>query len=128
MQAAEFTDQFVAGAQVEMVGVGEDDLCAEFFERFVGERFNGCLCAYRHEKRRLDGAVRSGQAAAAGAGWIGLRYFKGEAHPSSVSGENERPAHAKNHEGGPNAKGDGKRFRTFQLLGIHGGKSDSQQN
>ena len=35
MQSAEFADQFVAGAKIEMIGVGEDDGGAELFERFL---------------------------------------------------------------------------------------------
>ncbi len=41
MQAAHAADGFVAGAQIEVIGVAEDDLGAEGFERVLGDGFDG---------------------------------------------------------------------------------------
>ena len=49
-----------------MIGICEDNLCAEFFEGFLSERLDGCLGANGQEERRLNNAVRSAEAAAAG--------------------------------------------------------------
>src|SRR6266403_4315784 len=88
VQAAELAHKFVAGTQIKMIGIREDDFRAEVFERFLGERFDGGLGANGHEDRSFDGAVRGRQAATTGTGRIGLRYFKGNIHSPSVSGEN----------------------------------------
>ncbi len=90
MQPAELADEFVAGTQIEMVGVGKNDFCAELFERFLRQGFDGSLRTHRHEERRLDGAVGRGQAAAARARRIGLRNFKRKTHTPSLSEENPR--------------------------------------
>jgi hypothetical protein len=68
-----------------MIGVGEDDLRAKFFERFVRQRFNGCSGPHWHEGRRFNLTVRSVQAAAASAGCVGLFYFKGKIHLRSLA-------------------------------------------
>ena len=65
MKPAELADQFVAGTQIEMIGVGEDDFRAELFECFLRQGFDGSLRAHGHEERSLDGAVGGGEAAAA---------------------------------------------------------------
>jgi hypothetical protein len=57
MQAAHAADGFVAGAQVEMVGVAEDDFCAEGLERVLGDGFDGSLRADGHEDGGLDGLM-----------------------------------------------------------------------
>src|SRR6266702_4238272 len=67
MQAAKFANEFVPRAQIEMIGIRENNFRAELFERFIAQAFYGGLRAYRQEKRSLDGAVGRGQAAAAGA-------------------------------------------------------------
>ena len=68
VQSAELPDQFVAGAQEEMVGVGEDDAGLEFVpEIALVQSFDGGLRADRHEDGRRDVAVRGVQDAGAGA-------------------------------------------------------------
>ena len=59
MQPAAPRDELVAGPQVQVIGVAEDDLarrrrssCA------MRQRLDGALRADRHEDRRLDDAVR----------------------------------------------------------------------
>src|SRR6266446_2867289 len=66
VQAAELAHKFVAGTQIKMIGIREDDFRAEVFERFLGERFDGGLGANGHEEWGFDGAVWRGQAATAG--------------------------------------------------------------
>ncbi len=90
MQPAELADEFVARTQIEMIGVCEDNFRAEFFERFLGQGFDGSLRAHGHEERSLDGAVGRGQAAAARAGRIGSSYVKRKTHKPSLSEENPR--------------------------------------
>lgn len=68
VEATEFTDDFGAGAQIEVVGIAEDDLCAELDELFGVDRFYGALGADGHEDGRLDLAVGKIECAAAGGG------------------------------------------------------------
>jgi len=93
VQAAKLADEFVAGAQIEMIGIGEDDFRAEFFEGFLREGFDGSLRADGHEEGSLDRAVRRGQASAACTRRVGLRNFKRKIHSESVSGES--PCHGR---------------------------------
>jgi hypothetical protein len=128
MKPAELADQSVAGAQVEMIGVGEDDFRAELFERFLRQGFDGSLRAHGHEEGSLDRAMRRGQAAAPRAGGVGLRYFKGKLHSGSVSGENpgnggtqqcEKQVDAYNYAGG---------FWHREFFRVHAMKTDGRQN
>ena len=41
MKAAHAANCFVAGAQIEVIGVAEDDFCAERFERLLRDGFDG---------------------------------------------------------------------------------------
>src|SRR5258708_38669681 len=54
MQATKLADQFVAGTQIKMVGIREDDCRAELFERFIAQAFYSGLRANRQEEQRLD--------------------------------------------------------------------------
>src|SRR5262249_2873422 len=60
MKAAASRDEIVARPQIEVIGVAEQDLRAEFFEIPVRDAFDGALRADRHERRRLHVAVRRG--------------------------------------------------------------------
>jgi hypothetical protein len=72
VEAAKVADQFVAGAQPEVVGVAKDDLGTEFFKFLGVEGFYGSLSADRHENRCFDRPVGQNESAAAcGAAWIG---------------------------------------------------------
>src|SRR5262249_18334635 len=64
VQTAQLANPLVAGTQIKVVGIAENDLRAEFFQRFVAEAFYRSLRAYGHENRRFDQAVRSGQSSA----------------------------------------------------------------
>ena len=69
MESAKPLDEIGSGAEVEVIGVGEDDLRVEVgFEVALGEAFDGGLCADRHEGGRFDDAVGSVKQARAGAG------------------------------------------------------------
>ena len=66
MQAAEAADQLMAGPDVEMVGVAEDDLGAQLLEVFRGHALDRGLGAHRHEDRGLHRAVQGAHLAAPG--------------------------------------------------------------
>src|ERR1700736_16100 len=68
-----------------MIGVGEDDARAQFFERFMPQRLDGRGGSHRHECRGFNLAVRGGQASASGAGRVGLFYFKRKIHFGSLA-------------------------------------------
>ena len=55
-----------AGAQHQVVGVGEYDLCPGCAHGFGRKTFHRRLRAHRHEKRRCDQPVRGRDLAAAG--------------------------------------------------------------
>ena len=84
-----------------MIGVGENDFRAEFFEGFLRERLDGSLRANGEKKRSLHDAVRRGEAAAARAGGLAFQDFERKTHPPSVSGEDERPTDTTKDENGP---------------------------
>jgi hypothetical protein len=86
VEAAELTDEVVTGAEEKMVGVGEDDLRAEFLgEVALRETFDGGLSAYGHEDGRLDVAVGGMKDAGAGAGDGALgENFEGDLAQVSV--------------------------------------------
>ena len=66
VQAAERGNPLGAGAQHQVIGVGEHDLCAGCAHGFGRKTFHRRLCAHRHEKRRCDQPVRGRDLAAAG--------------------------------------------------------------
>ena len=57
MQAAHVGYQLVAGAEREMISVGEDETCPRLFELLRRQPLDRRLCADRHEHRRFDGAM-----------------------------------------------------------------------
>src|ERR1700730_17707120 len=68
-----------------MIGVGKEDARAEFFERFMRQSLDRCGGSHRHECWGFDLSVRRGKASAAGAGRIGLLYFKRKIHLRSLA-------------------------------------------
>ena len=68
METAELADDFGAGAEIEVVGIPEDDLRAELGELIRVDGFYGALRADGHEDGRLDFAVGKIERAAAGSG------------------------------------------------------------
>ena len=66
-------DEFVAGAEVEVVGIGQQDGDAKILGQIaLGKAFDGGLGADGHEYRRFDGAVRRMEQSGAG---TGMRAF-----------------------------------------------------
>jgi len=55
----------MAGTKIKMIGIREDDFCAEFFERFIAQALYGGLRAYGQKKGSFDCTVGRGQASAA---------------------------------------------------------------
>ena len=69
VESAELTDGFVAGAEEEVIGVGQDDFGVEVVEELGGEdAFDRCLSANGHEDRGFDGAVGGVEDTGSGAG------------------------------------------------------------
>jgi hypothetical protein len=70
----------MAGAEIQMVGVAEDDLRAEGLEDVLGNGFDGAGSADGHEDRGLDCLVgqMEGRAASAGRGCV--EHVEVEAH------------------------------------------------
>lgn len=92
MQAAHFADEFGARTQKKMVGIGEDDLRAEGFEGLLRESFYAAQRSDRHERGRVNHAMRRFQTAKARTAGIGTQNFKAKRHPPSVSGKDSRKA------------------------------------
>ena len=85
MDAAHAADEFVAGAEIEVVGVGEDELRAgaggaEVFEDALLDGFDRSGSAYGHEDRRFDDAVRKLELSAATAFQCGALDMEAEVH------------------------------------------------
>ena len=66
MDAAERLDDRLAGSEVEVVRVGEDDVGAERADLVGVERLDGSLRPDGHESRRPDVPVRRGENTGAG--------------------------------------------------------------
>ena len=58
VQPAAPRDQIVTGPQVQVIGVAQNDLGAERLEAVVERGLHRAARADRHERRRLDAAVR----------------------------------------------------------------------
>jgi hypothetical protein len=69
MQAAEAANGLVSGAEIEVIGVAENDFCAEGFERVLGDGLDGSGGADGHEDGGLDSAVRQMELGATAAGF-----------------------------------------------------------
>src|SRR5688572_22496856 len=61
VETTERADAFGARPQIEMIGIGEDDLCAEIVEIAMCYGFHGALSADSHERGRVHDAVRRRQ-------------------------------------------------------------------
>ena len=81
VQPAETADEFVAGPQVEVIGVAEDDRGAAVEQVAGTQGLYGCLRAHRHEHGRVDDAVRRFQAPEAGlAAGVASKDIKRQRH------------------------------------------------
>ena len=67
VKAAHAANGFVAGAEIEVISVAEDDFCAERFERVLRDGFDGALRADGHKDRGFDGLMRQDETAATAA-------------------------------------------------------------
>ena len=65
MEAARARDEIVARTKVQVIRVGEQDLGAKVLQLLDRHALDGAARADRHERRRLDDAVREGETAAA---------------------------------------------------------------
>ena len=81
VQSADLAHERVARPQMQVVGVGEDHLRARLAQVARVERLHRRQRADRHERRRLDGAVRRGEGAGArgAVGRSAMRKEKGGA-------------------------------------------------
>src|SRR5438132_11979472 len=75
MQTAGARDRLFAGAQMQVVRVRQNDLGAELMQLIDRDGFDGATRAHRHERRRLDDAVRKLQSAAP-SGAVTVRELK----------------------------------------------------
>jgi hypothetical protein len=80
VESAHATNEFVAGAEIEMVGVAENDFGTQRFERILRNGLNGALCADGHENGSFDGLMRKMKAAAAPAGGVCVEELEVKAH------------------------------------------------
>jgi hypothetical protein len=68
VKATHAANGFVAGAEIEVISVAEDDFCAEGFERVLRDGFDGSLRADRHEDWSFYGLMGQKETAATAAG------------------------------------------------------------
>jgi hypothetical protein len=84
MQSTRSGNDFEAGAQVEMVGIAQNDLRAHLVQFARVESLDAGLRADGHKHRRLDDAARGGQSAEARFGVrVGFKEFKHRAEDKS---------------------------------------------
>src|SRR5687767_10693245 len=72
VEATHFLDEVVARPQMEMIGVGENHLRTHRAQLVRVECLHGSESAYRHERRRLDVAVRGVEHSAPCCATLGL--------------------------------------------------------
>ena len=83
MQPTQVAHLFHAGAQVEVISISQKDLRAEFFEDVLRNSLDRCNCADRHEYRRFDDTVWSGEASQTGS-ILGRVNLKGNGHQKGL--------------------------------------------
>ena len=57
MQTAQLADGFVAGAQKQVVGVGQQKLCAQLLQHRLRQRLHRARRPHRHEHGRVHHSV-----------------------------------------------------------------------
>jgi hypothetical protein len=80
MQAAEPADEFVAGTQIKMIRVAEQNLHAKLGERLLRQALYRSGRADGHECGRINHAVRRRQAPQPRSGRIGFQDFEMKIH------------------------------------------------
>ena len=83
VQTTAARDQIVAGPQIQVIRVAQQDLRTEAFEIPVRDTLDGALGADRHEGRRLDRAVRCRKHTGPGDP-VGVHDLKGKRHMLSL--------------------------------------------
>ena len=92
VQAAHIADKFVAGTQIEMIGVAQHERGVDVSEMFGRERLDRGLRANRREDRREQVAMRRGEDSCAGAiVFCGDGEFKHRADCKRKRGDIETP-------------------------------------
>ncbi len=86
VEAAEGADEFMAGAEVEVVGIAEDDLRAEVFEDVLRDGLDGALGADGHEDGGFNDLMGKVDAGTAGAGRGSREEFEAQGHLFIVRG------------------------------------------
>ena len=86
VQPAELADQLVAGPEMQVVGVAEQDLGAEVAHLVRVQRLHGPLRADRHEDGRAHLPVRGPQHPGAGSP-VGRLYLEDRPHRATPSGQ-----------------------------------------
>src|SRR6185295_12148138 len=66
VQAAQLVNGEMPGPQIEVIGIPQNDAGSCLFKAALRESFDASLCADRHEYRRIERTVRSGNAARSG--------------------------------------------------------------
>ena len=80
----------MSGAEVEVVGVAENDLRAELFEDFLGHGLDATCRSHRHEHRGFDGLVRQVHLRAASTVRRGIEQIECKAHFVILAGDLQR--------------------------------------
>src|SRR5271166_4667307 len=111
-----------------MIGVGENDARAQFFQRVLRETFYRGGSAHRHEYRRFDDSVGSRQLTSSRPRRIALQNFKRKTHSFSVSGENKRPERLDDNKRPPNRKRNDVGFGALQFFRIYGSEPNRNQD
>ncbi len=76
-------------AQIQMVGVAEDDLGVEGFQRVLGDGLDGARSAYGHENGSFDGLMGQMKLGSAAAFGDGIELVEGEGHVAILPGRSE---------------------------------------
>jgi hypothetical protein len=83
---AQAADELVAGTQVEVIGVAENDLSAQGFKHVLGHGLDRAGGADGHKNRRLDGTMRQMHPPAASACLGCRKYVEFKAHQTILPG------------------------------------------
>src|SRR3982074_2440747 len=85
MQSPQTADSFVARPKIKMIRVAEQNLDAQIAERLLRKSLYCALRADRHERGRVNNAVRSRETPQPCARRIGLQNFEAKFHRCEFS-------------------------------------------
>ncbi len=78
-------DDLLSGAKIEMVGVGQDELNIQIFQKLLGHGLHRARCSDRHKNRSFDLSSPGLQHPLAGMGFlISSQNSKGKGHGEST--------------------------------------------